>query len=141
MEHKEINENNAKIAQFMGCYGRMYWIGDEEVYRFGFENTDITQRWHESEFTFITPYHSDWSWLMPVVDKIESMGYDSRIFGYDSENSYLCDFVDGDNNEVAFWSSNSENPNTKIEVVYRTVCMFIEVYNIKTIAVKDGTNF
>src|SRR4051812_9002764 len=46
-------------------------------------------------------YHSSWDWLMPVVEKIEKLGYDSRIHGNDSDGGYLCDFVDAENMEVA----------------------------------------
>lgn len=77
MEKKEedIIAGDKLIAEFMGCYGAMLWAGGEEVYRYGFKDTHITDRWHESEFNTKTPYHFSWDWLCPVMDKICGLGY------------------------------------------------------------------
>lgn len=72
----EIIEGNKAIAEFMGCYGSTFWAGGEEVYRYGFKDTHITERWDESKFETETPYHSSWDWLMPVVEKIAKIVYE-----------------------------------------------------------------
>jgi len=67
---EEINEGNKLVAAFMGCYGDTHWAGGTEVYRYGFKDTHITDRWHESKFIDETPYHSSWDWLMPSWGKL-----------------------------------------------------------------------
>ena len=79
MDSKEIIEGNKLIAEFMGCYGDAHFAGGEQVYRYGFKDTHITERWHESEFLDKTPYHSSWDWLMPVVKKIKDLAMDRDL--------------------------------------------------------------
>lgn len=71
MSTVSISEGNKMIAEFMGCYGSEHWAGGEAVYRYGFKDTHITERWHESNFDERTPYHSSWDWLHPVWDKFK----------------------------------------------------------------------
>lgn len=61
-------------------------------------------------------YHSDWSELMKVVDKLEKLGCSSRIHYDWIGNDYFCDFVDHDNNEMGCATGNS-----KIKAVYEAV--------------------
>lgn len=56
---KEINEGNKLIAKFNDFD---YLICDVKI----------------SEL----PYHKDWEWLMPIVDKIETMGAHMEIRGH-----------------------------------------------------------
>ena len=69
-KEKQIIENNRLIAEFMG------WVLTN-----GFEG-DIRYNVPKKVFTdprlcYIEParmlYHSSWDWLMPVVEKIESI--------------------------------------------------------------------
>jgi len=73
MNTEEIIEGNKLIAEFMGCYGDTHYVGGEEVYRYGFKNTHITERWHENYFDNRTPYHSSWDWLMTAVEKAKEL--------------------------------------------------------------------
>lgn len=57
-----------------------------------------------------------WEWLMSVVEKIESLGYDFEI----RENTCSYRFNDGE--------SHFYHCNTKIEAVYRAVVGFITWY-------------
>lgn len=67
MEQKETIENNCLIAGFMGAIeqnqirpGRMYFKGLDDKFpdnMYGCNNEKLQ-------------YHTDWSWLMPVVEKI-----------------------------------------------------------------------
>ncbi|SMC53032.1 hypothetical protein [Pedobacter nyackensis] len=59
-------------------------------------------------------HHDNWSSLMAVVEKIESLGYDSRIHGNYSDGGFLCDFVDLENNE----HGGSVSYVSKIEAVF-----------------------
>jgi len=70
-------------------------------------------------------YHEEWNQLMPVVSKIETLGYDSRIEGNNSDGGFLCDFVDIENKQMACETSYK----SKIDAVYSAVVEFIKVYN------------
>lgn len=70
----------------------------------------------EQDYLFIEDlkFHSDWNWLMQVVEKIESLDiyYDKYI----------------DHNSSMFTSGKIEL-STKIEVVYNACIVFIKWYN------------
>ena len=96
-----MEENNKLIAEFMG----------KEIY----------QKYHESN------YHCSWDWLMPVIEKIESLSdtkgdfyrftitmYDASIKGTDIE-------ILGD----AYY----EGREQKIVSTYQAVLEFIKYYN------------
>lgn len=114
MTQEEILEGNKLIAEFMGCYGSIHYCGNEEIYAYGFKDTHITERWIESKFNNRTPYHESWDWLMPVVEKIESLknsdDYEIDIFGN------CCD-IGGRFEAVG---------ETKIAAVYIAVIEFIK---------------
>lgn len=128
MDANEIIEGNRLIAEFMG-------------YDFIAENSHFIVR----ESDYLEPYHhkfnSSWDWLMPVVEKIETLGYHVQIgiatatagasntqcaviskftdFGhYDMYNKYFYPPQYG-------WSSKS----TKIESCWNACIEFIKWYN------------
>lgn len=67
-------------------------------------------------------YHLSWDWLMPVVEKIESLGFSTHIIHTKSVGSlmhiinYITDVI----------TTKGEN---KLEVVYENVVKFIKWYN------------
>ena len=73
----------------------------------------------EQDYLFIEDlkFHSDWSWLMEVVEKIESLGH---AFSIDSTKCYVLtnDFC------------NAQKEATKIESVYKVCVEFIKWYNL-----------
>ena len=67
-----MNDNNILIAEFMGL---------ERL-------SDATNSMYHHEGDFIgrnLEYHTSWDWLMPVVQKIESLGYVFTIQGGKAE--------------------------------------------------------
>ncbi len=131
MGQDEITEGNKLIAEFMG--GKIMPHGNSKPYPKGLPN------WAMKEYDFDTlkvggfDYHSSWDWLMAVVEKIEKMGYDSRIHVIDSESSYFIDFVDVVNgNTEAACISKSYHEASKIETVWLAVVEFIkaEIQNV-----------
>lgn len=79
-QEQKIEEGNRLIAEFMGCYGSTMWAGGEEVYRYGFKETHITDRWHESQFNDRTPYHTSWDWLLSPIKKFNDLNiHDASI--------------------------------------------------------------
>ena len=102
-------ENNKLITEFMGYY-KYAWIG-HTMYIFEDDN-------HRAEVDL--HYHSDWNWLMPVVEKIESLGYKVDISKW--ENSQYCGiYLNG--KKIA-----GNETNTKIEAVYNACIEFIKWY-------------
>ena len=76
-------------------------------------------------------YHISWDWLMPVVEKIESLEFDFRIsfvnaYGNLNYNYHSVHIETHDGNDVIF---NEEKFLTKIQAVYKAVLEFIHWYN------------
>ncbi len=106
---EEIKEGNKLIAEFVGYNDNEYpnllppfdWCGK-------LEPKDMK-------------YHSSWDWLMAVVEKIESLGYEFTIF---NKTTHLnC----GKTFDLGYIIS-----DTKREAVYKTVVEFIKWYNKPT---------
>jgi hypothetical protein len=108
-------ENNKLIAEFMGFKLQQ----------------DTNERWFGQYFT--TPndswtnriellhFHTDWNWLMPVVEKIEELGYDFDINKRENDNNV---FIRGSQ-----YSKTTSN-KTKIEAVYNACVEFVKLYNL-----------
>jgi hypothetical protein len=130
MESKEIIEGNKMIAEFMGLILHkpdktfnieQWWSGDSSD---GRKKGEFVGYSHQLE------YNTSWDWLMPVVDKIEKLGFDSRIHGNNSDDGYLCDFIqDNTNNEISCFVTWQDNGGTKIEATFKAVVEFIKWYN------------
>jgi len=89
-------ENNKLIAEFMNCENPQAWEDDL--------------------------YSNDWNWLMEVVEKIESLGYNTKIESLEHTrvsigNGKYLTLVEVDN-------------ETKIEAVYNACIEFIKWYNL-----------
>lgn len=108
-------EKNKILASFLGRSGKT----NKSLY--AFKNLEYNgQIWfNETELRF----HTDWNWLMQVVEKIESLkhcqidislnwcriGYKDTLFNYDSRNYF--------------------KGLTKIDAVYNACVEFIKWYN------------
>jgi len=96
---EDIKEELRLIDKFMGC--------ESENPSFGY---------------FVpNPYNSDWNLLMPVVEKIESMGYNFNI------HKGFCLIIG-----VPFFGSIPHSPDSKVSkitYVYQSVIQFIKWYN------------
>ena len=128
-------ETNKLIAEFMGDYfdsglQLAYYIRYNKVYRI-----------EDSQF------HESWDWLMPVVEKIESL--DLSEYGYawkgiDGETEYNNQsiHVEIERNQCWIYMNLQLDPPhyfnektyrlkfpTKIEATYAAVVEFIEYYN------------
>lgn len=112
METEKIKEGNRVIAEFMGMKRHnhaSYITWEHEKGKHIFES--------------VLQYNSSWDWLMPVVEKIESLGY---IFAMQS-------------NTVVITSPKSKKPHyknlykndgiKKIECVFIAIVAFINWYN------------
>jgi hypothetical protein len=69
------------------------------------------------------PINIDFNWLMPVVDKIESLGFNTHIVNIKSGKKCLMHIYNFDGFSV------SETGKNKIKIVYTNVVKFIKWYN------------
>lgn len=131
----KTEEGNKLIAEFMGAKcekelaGVYYFEGKAmDMYRFKELPTTHGNKILDPQLiigVLQMKYHSSWDWLMPVVEKIENLGFDVRIIRSGSETEYtMCDITDAANNEISCIS----HP-VKIDSVYSAVVEFIEWYN------------
>ena len=112
MTQEQILENNKLIAEFMNisCF--------EE-----FNNSLLVSHpeegiWYYEPLWYLD-YHSDWSLLMPVVLKIETLGYRVGIID--------CGCHINDNN--GDYDNTIYDKRSKIEAVYQSVIEFINWHN------------
>ena len=101
-------ENNKIIAEFMGM--KPHNKNDLE----GFWTNTI--KVHEFNNVMNLKFHSDWNWLMEVVEKIESLG-----------NFNVS--IEFGNCTISGTFTVSKTNKTKIEAVYNACLAFIEWYN------------
>jgi hypothetical protein len=68
-------------------------------------------------------YHKDWNWLMPVVEKIDSVLPDDS-FAIIEHNRCIIPVLDADSSfDIEY------NCNSRIEATYQSVVQFIKHYN------------
>lgn len=125
-KEEEIIEGNKLIAEFMGF--EVFW---NDVCEF-WAVSDIVEK-HHSKAAEDLEYLTSWDWLMPVVEKIESLGYESQIDFIEVEFkdfSHHCSFNHGGAEESIVYGVDKES---KIEAVFIAVTKFIQYYNTKKI--------
>ena len=79
-------------------------------------------------------FHSDWNWIMKVVEAIEKLGFYSKISGCASSICHYCWFDEGgdggdmpENRTVIGY--NGKNKESKKEVVVQAINQFLLWYN------------
>ncbi len=72
-------------------------------------------------------FHSDWNWLMGVVEKIKSMRHDVRLasFLHNDAVKNVCEITNQSGETLAYRSDDK----TQIEVTWLAVVDFINWYN------------
>jgi len=111
----DVKENNKMIAEFLGYKNTTPTDKDFDIY----ENKD-----GKLLEAMSMQYHSDWNWLMPVVEKIRT------IPGMDF-------MINGDHSKVVLIKNVSVKGFKKIETlesgsmqsIYKTAVKFIKWYN------------
>lgn len=114
----EINKNNKLIAEFMN---------DEAMLLKTAVNPNGVYHRMKSGHQGYEPlkYYESWDWVMPVVDKIDSMDYIVEIC---NKQCRIYDFK----NPLVQWKRNRLFPNvgeTNLEATYKTIIEFIKYYN------------
>lgn len=121
---EEIKISNKLIAEFMG------WEISGPGFPSGYNNPhNLYCHFEDLEFN-----HS-WDWLMPVVEKIENLGFWTKIQAHTSfDNLYKsCDIKKQKPRSDGDYLYNYEGDwiESKIEAVYNAVVEFIKFYNEK----------
>ena len=110
-------KNNKLIAEFMGVKPTI--LGDEITYEM-YGAIDCIDDGLDEQHFFLEEqllFHISWDWLMPVVEKIESLGYVFTIQGGKAEygemmSASICFIVED-----------------KLSSTYKAVIEFIKTYN------------
>jgi len=121
MEDKEIVEGNRLIALFEGYREISGWGG----YEFGYTRHPTIDVACYGDIQL--EYHRKWGWLMPVVEKIESMqnsrfGVDITPYGVE-----VFDYSEESARQVA--ACQKDHGDKKIEILWLTVVDFIKWHN------------
>lgn len=117
MTKKQILDGNKLISEFMELKGfddgRYGWMWNNPTTKKG--------------SCFSLEYNSSWDWLIPVVEKIEQLGYHTRIcfddFGSWMQIHYGLSVADTDETKAL------NQHGTKIENTFKSVVEFIKWYN------------
>ena len=101
-------ETNKIIAVFMGV--ESYPFRNHTMFIFDEDN-------HRTEIDL--HYHDSWDWLMPVVEKIESMGFDVNILNNGTQIIDYSKNIEVVNNvaDISF--------DRKIEHTYQAIVRFV----------------
>lgn len=102
---KTIEEGNKLIAEFMGITPIV-------------ENNGVVYKDPNTGHIMLIRYHTSWDWLMPVVEKIESLGYGVTIY---RKGCHI--------NDIGLFGVNGFNHKSKIEQTWLAVVEFIKWYN------------
>lgn len=127
MTQQEILEGNKLIAEFMGLYPKKSWttLWMIDLKKCSYQFNDFITSLMEDEAWYITElkFNSSWNWLMPVVEKIESMGFWFNIkknhvtVAWDNKGTCDSNMIHSEFGDLS-----------KIERVYQCVVAFIK-YN------------
>lgn len=103
---KNTTEGNKLIAEFMGL----------KIITDGIS-------WFDTSYKPLGKYHSSWEWLMPVVQKIDELGFNTQISRISVKISeILCE-------DKPIISLVCGDLSQKNNLVWLAVCDFIKWYN------------
>ena len=125
---ENIIENNKLIAEFLN------WEFDDlsETFETPFLKLVDPHAFGDEQFScklqdFELEFHSDWNWLMSVVEKIENLQDENNcaIYNVQIEQSFT-EIIDNHTSETIIYDIDADS---KIEAVYNIVIEFIKWYN------------
>ncbi len=104
MTETEILEGNKLIRVFMVGFveGDSFWIGDDA-----------------NEYSDEIKYHKSWNWIMPVIEKIETMDY-----GFKMCRKVVEVYVDSTKSVIV-----KTKEASRMESLFKAVVEFINLYN------------
>ena len=132
---KEILEGNSLIAEFLGFKKELFYqlkVGDnweQKDYGYydlpfngGMSLAGIDKIWFpQTELKF----HSDWNWLMLVIEKIESKGFYVSIM----KSNVTCCKDGGISPVFEYYFSDNIPPMNKLGATWMAVVEFVKWFN------------
>jgi S-ribosylhomocysteine lyase LuxS involved in autoinducer biosynthesis len=129
-------ENNKMIAEFMGA----------KILKKGQEAYDMEDKFPNGKDRLMPnkmEYRTSWDWLMPVVDKIESLGFQTKIYCVYSHSIHTdevtkslgCGIKDITESRTmaGLWDNSrlvcGASAKTKLEGTYNAIVKFIKAYD------------
>jgi len=122
MTTQEIIEGNKLIAEFMAVKNEIsdiYYLPQFGHYFNCYGHLEYNECFRLDELK----YHSFWDWLMPVVEKIDKIGFNVQI-GRISVN--ISRILDGENTIIGLVCGDIDK---KLELVFSACVNFIKWYN------------
>ena len=134
MTNKQILEGNKLIAEFMGL----------EIITDGIS-------WFDTSYKPLGKYNSSWDWIMPVVEKIEPLGFSVSInngncsilfynndnyvvrTAYNEDGHFISRYLPEDYDRYILVSE--KETITKIESVWKSVIEFIKWHNTQSLTI------
>jgi hypothetical protein len=114
LTQEEIFENNKLFLAFMGFEPE--YSGEWFIQKDTSRPQDMV---HRSQLSSAVCYHSDWTWLMTVVEKIEKEDYGIKMC------RKVVEIYRDSTKEVLF----HVKEKSRKESLYKALCIFIEWYN------------
>ena len=111
---KNTTENNKLIAEF-----------DGHLINYGHNQEGVLFHGNHISAEKLL-YHTNWDWLMPVVEKIEKLNYDFKILG---GNWVIITDIDPDRNESEEIIEIGDK-ESKLKAAYTAVVEFIKWYSV-----------
>ena len=124
MKDNNVAEGNKLIAEFMGMSS--YTTEYDTFYKKGQGCTPENYNYHELHLE----YHTSWDWLMPVVEKIDSLGYSTTIASDMRKgitDRYCAEVIKPE--KITETLLYKYHPTSKIEAVWLAIVEFIKWYN------------
>ena len=134
MTQEEIIEGNKLIAEFMYPHRDkrrkdypfpfpvIEIVPAEDI--IGYGKVSEGEIKHHSGIPNMMKYHSSWDWLMPVVEKIENMG-----FWFNIKKNHVTIAWDNKGNHDSNMIHSEFGDFTKIERVWSCIVAFIKYHN------------
>lgn len=116
---QKVEENNKLIAEFMGAKWYKNYMGDPPSWKGG--DNSIS---HLLDNAVNLEFHTSWDWLMPVLIKIETLGYNWKLECNNNEESsptYKCKIGNFD----------AISGICALDAVWGAIVEFIKMYNFK----------
>lgn len=130
----DTTENNKLIAEFMELESNEYgYINNPNSENYRKENRYIEYRMPLEELRFDT----SWDWLMPVVEKIETLETDEDCIDFDIYSNAVV--VETTETKIALYNLSEETFTTKLESTYKAVIDAINWIN-QNAAKENSTN-
>jgi hypothetical protein len=144
----KIEEGNRLIAKFMEIPIIQVYNQNKQEHIPAWKNEQIEKAslWVTCDKPQWLKFHSDWNWLMPVVENIEELDMKNEFYSWNYDDEVHYNFegfsIDMENKKCMVYAHMSLDPifvvnketfninfSSKIEAVWNAIVEFIEWYN------------